>query len=223
LSCEGILRVERFAPCSSDARPASDTVLGDFNNAIFQDRGKTWRFYTKGKRYFAYTDDVAGAPAEFEIIYTFGWAPLQQYMVAFPGGRLQCLPVAWDVYSKRWFSLNPDQQIRASDWLHWTRPAQNWNTMSSQCHSTGVQKRYDPATDSYRTTWAEISVGCEACHGPGSQHVEWGRKPAIGRPQISNAALTVKTASMQQHDLVNLCASRKWERIQKPKHPCERR
>lgn len=186
--------------------PRPDTVRGDFKDAVFRDGDKTWQFFRKGEKYFVRTDDLAGVPSEFEIAYTFGWFPLQQYLVPFPGGRLQCLSVAWDVREKRWFTLNPAKQILPGDWLHWTRSAMNWNTMCSQCHSTGVQKRYDPEKETFRTTWAEISVGCEACHGPGSQHVEWGRKPAMGRQQLSNAALTVKTSSMPQRDLVNLCA-----------------
>lgn len=186
--------------------PRATSVLGDFNDAVFEDGGKTWRFYRKGEKYFVRTDDLAKGPAEFEIAYTFGWFPLQQYLVTFPGGRLQCLSVAWDVREKRWFTLYPGQQILPGNWLHWTRSAMNWNTMCSQCHSTGVQKRYDPEKEIFRTTWAEISVGCEACHGPGSQHVEWGRKPAMGRPELPNAALTVRTASMSQREIVNLCA-----------------
>jgi tetratricopeptide (TPR) repeat protein len=186
--------------------PRPSTVLGDFRDAVFEESGKTWRFFMRGDKYFVRTDDLAGPPAEFEIAYTFGWTPLQQYIVQFPGGRLQCLSVAWDVPKRRWFSLYPGQHVPPTDWLHWTRPALNWNTMCSQCHSTGVRKRYDPEGDTYSTTWAEIFVGCEACHGPGSLHVAWGKKPAMGRPQVANAALTVKTSSMAQRDLVNLCA-----------------
>jgi tetratricopeptide (TPR) repeat protein len=186
--------------------PRQDTVRGDFNDTVFKDGDRTWEFLRKGEKYFVRTDDLAGGPSEFEIAYTFGWFPLQQYLVPFPGGRMQCLSVAWDAREKRWFTLYPGTRVLPGDWLHWTRSAMNWNTMCSQCHSTGVQKRYDPEKDEFRTTWAEISVGCEACHGPGSQHVDWGRKPAMGRPQLPNAALTVGTAAMPQRDLVNLCA-----------------
>jgi tetratricopeptide (TPR) repeat protein len=56
--------------------------------------------------------------------------------------------------------------------MHWTSVAQNWNHMCAECHSTNVEKNYDLASDTYRTTFSEIDVGCEACHGPGSIHVE---------------------------------------------------
>ncbi len=187
------------------ARP--DSVLGDFDNREFRDRGRTWRFTRRDGRYYAWTDDLAGAPAEFQVLYTFGWYPLQQYLVAFPGGRLQCLSAAWDVPGRRWFHLSPDREVPPSDWLHWTRASLNWNTMCSQCHSTGVHKRYDPKSDTFRTSWAEITVGCEACHGPGSLHQDWARQPAMGRPQAPNAALTVKTHGLTQGEEVQFCAA----------------
>ncbi len=44
---------------------------------------------------------VIGKPGDFEIAYTFGVRPLQQYLVPFPGGRLQTLGIAWDSRPKR--------------------------------------------------------------------------------------------------------------------------
>jgi tetratricopeptide (TPR) repeat protein len=182
-----------------------DTVLGDFNNATFTEEGKTTRFSRKDGKYLVHTEGPDGKPGEFEVAYTFGWFPLQQYLVPFPGGRLQALSIAWDVQKKRWYSLYPDQVIPPTDWLHWTRPAQNWNVMCSECHSTGVRKRYDPEHDTYQTTWSEISVGCEACHGPGSLHAEWAKAPPMARLPVENFALPVKTSGLAGRDLVNLC------------------
>src|SRR5262249_42911107 len=45
----------------------------------------------------------------------------------------------------------------------------------ADCHSTNLQRNFDLATNSYRTSWSEINVSCEACHGPGSRHVEWAK------------------------------------------------
>ena len=129
------------------------------------------------------TDDSAyftglgpdGELADFEITYTFGVEPLQQYLVEFPGGRLQCLTIAWDTERGRWFHLYPDERIPPDDELHWTGRYQRWNAMCAECHSTELRKNYDPETDTYATTWHEIDVGCQACHGPGGAHVEWAR------------------------------------------------
>ena len=116
------------------------TVLGDFNNAVFESRGIRSRFYRKGQKYFVYTEGVDGRMGEFEITHTFGWYPLQQYLVPFPGGRLQCLPIAWDVREKRWYHLYPDEPVNPKNWLYWTNAGQNWNGMCAECHSTNLKK-----------------------------------------------------------------------------------
>ncbi|MBN2417838.1 MAG: hypothetical protein JXL81_00495, partial [Deltaproteobacteria bacterium] len=182
------------------------TVLGDFNNAVFQSHGVTSRFYKKDGRFFVSTNGPAGQPGEFEITYTFGWYPLQQYLVPFEGGRLQCLPIAWDVRENRWFDLNPYIKIDPSDWLYWTNPGQNWNGMCAECHSTNLKKNYDPEKDTYRTTWTGIDVGCEACHGPGSEHVKWAETPDMGRPYVKNYGLSARTSGITSKQLVNQCA-----------------
>lgn len=154
------------------------TMLGDFDGAGFTKDGVTSRFFRRDGRFWVNTDGPDGKLADFEIQYTFGFTPLQQYLVALPGGRLQALSIAWDSRSQaqggqRWFHLYPGEKIDHNDPLHWTRFSQNWNYMCAECHSTHFQKNYDPASHGYQSTWSEIDVSCEACHGPGSRHVAW--------------------------------------------------
>ena len=156
------------------------SVLGDFNDASFDYYGVQSRFFRKDGKFLVETDGPDGKLATFEVKYTFGIDPLQQYLVEFPDGRLQALSLAWDSRPKeqggqRWFHLYPNEEIKHDDILHWTKLNQNWNFMCSECHSTGVRKNYDAANDRFNTTWAEISVGCETCHGQGSHHVAWAR------------------------------------------------
>jgi tetratricopeptide (TPR) repeat protein len=182
------------------------TVLGDFNNAVFEAHGVTSRFYKKGGRFLVHTEGPEGRMGDFEVTYTFGWFPLQQYLVPFPGGRLQCLPIAWDVREKKWYHLYPEGRVDPKDWLYWTNAAQNWNGMCAQCHSTNLKKNFDFKTDTYKTTWSDIDVGCEACHGPGSRHVQWAEMPDMARPRVENVDLVVKTSDIGSRKLVELCA-----------------
>jgi predicted CXXCH cytochrome family protein len=154
------------------------SVLGDFSGATFDYYGVHSRFFRKDGKFLIETDGPDGKLDVFEIKYTFGVDPLQQYLVELPGGRLQALSLAWDARPKanggqRWFHLYPNEEVRHDDVLHWTKLNQNWNFMCAECHSTGVRKNYDAAHDRFATTWAEISVGCEGCHGQGSRHVAW--------------------------------------------------
>jgi predicted CXXCH cytochrome family protein len=158
----------------------ADTVLGDFNDAEFKHGNVTSRFFRRDGTFMVRTDGPDGKLADYEIKYTFGWTPLQQYLIEFPGGRLQALGIAWDTRPKaeggqRWFHLYSDDTIDYNDQLHWTGLYQNWNLQCAACHSTNLKKGYDPATRAYKTTFSEINVSCEACHGPASQHVEWAK------------------------------------------------
>ncbi len=188
--------------------PANEqTVLGDFDNAVFEHRGVTSRFYRNGGKYFVHTQGSNGEMADYEITYTFGFHPLQQYLVPFPGGRLQCLPISWDVEEKEWFHLYPNNTLDPKEWIYWTNAGQNWNGMCAECHSTNLKKQYDFGTATYNTTWSEIDVSCEACHGPGSRHVEWAELPEMARPPTDNTyELVVRTDNLDSRELVDLCA-----------------
>ncbi len=161
------------------------TVLGDFNNTSFNHHDVTSRFYERDGKFFVFTEGFRGKFQEFAIKYTFGVRPLQQYLIEFSDGRVQTLPLCWDTRPKeqggqRWFHIYGNERIPPDDILYWTRISQNWNYMCAECHSTNLKKNYDAAKDRYNTTWSEIDVSCEVCHGPGSLHVEWAEAEARG-------------------------------------------
>jgi len=182
------------------------TVLGDFDDAEFEHDGVMSRFYKKEDKYLVFTEGPGGEMAEFEVRYTFGVEPLQQYLVPFSGGRLQALSVAWDTEEQRWFDLYPDATFSPNDWLHWTRNGQNWNGMCAECHSTNLRKNYDPENETFNTTWSEIDVSCESCHGPASRHMAWAEIDPMGRPDAENYGLVVDTSVMDNRQQVEMCA-----------------
>ncbi len=181
------------------------TVLGDFNNTSFIHNNITTRFFKDKDAFFVNTVGQDGEYHDFQITHVFGFTPLQQYLVPFPGGRLQCLTIAWDDEKKRWYAL-PNHTDDHNDWLHWTRQGQNWNGMCAECHVTGFKKGYDINKDIFNTTWSEIDVSCEACHGPGSNHVKWAQTPEMGRHVTDNFNLTIKTRDIESKDFIQICA-----------------
>jgi predicted CXXCH cytochrome family protein len=167
-------------------RATEATVLGDFDSAEIEYAGKTTTFYREGDAFMARTEGADGQPGDFRVTHTFGISPLQQYLVAMPGGRRHALPIAWDsrpleAGGQRWFHLQPGEDVDSEDPLHWTGITQNWNSFCAECHSTDLEKNYDVAGDRYSTTFAEVSTGCEACHGPGSLHAA---DPAVAAPAL---------------------------------------
>ncbi len=168
------------------AKATPQTVLGDFSGVSATDYGATARFFRDGDRYLVDTEGHDGKPLTVAVSDTFGWTPLQQYLVTFPDGRRQVLPWAYDTRPKdqggqRWFHVYA-QPIPAGDALHWTGVLQTWNHMCAECHSTALEKGYDAAKNSYHTTFSEVSIGCESCHGPGKDHLAWAQ--ASPRPDL---------------------------------------
>ncbi|MGD9127283.1 MAG: tetratricopeptide repeat protein, partial [Planctomycetia bacterium] len=169
------------------------TVLGKFgsekNPAKLQHFDTPFRMFRKGDSFCVETIGPGGKLDTFKIKYVFGAVILQQYLVELPGGKVQALPIAWDVKGKRWYHLYPDEPLPPSDTLHWTKRLQNWNYMCAECHVTNYHKGYNAENDTYHTTFGEIDVSCEACHGPCSIHVDlaennifWDRKLGKGMP-----------------------------------------
>ncbi|MCA0301247.1 MAG: tetratricopeptide repeat protein [Proteobacteria bacterium] len=176
-------RASQHAHAMEPAR--GKAVLGNFNGATFEKNGVVTTFTTRDGRYFVETAGPDGKPGTFEVAYTLGLAPLQQYLIEMPGGRLQAFGIAWDsrpagAGGQRWFDLYPGQVLPPGDPLHWTGIQQTANFMCIDCHVTNLRKNYDAAANAYRSSWTELGVGCEACHGPGAAHVGWVRngKPA---------------------------------------------
>lgn len=184
--------------------PTDESVLGDFNDTTFERLGVVTRFYRKDQQYWVNTEGPDGENHDYQISYTFGVEPLQQYMVEFPDGRVQVLRVSWDTKKGEWFYVPPpdavNERLAPDDPTHWTGIAQNWNTTCAECHSTNLQKNYDLETDSYHTTFSEIDVSCEACHGPGSLHVKlansrslfWDRRHGYGLAKLKSPDATAQ-------------------------------
>ena len=171
------------------------TVLGRWDGASVEDAGIVTRFDQEGGGRRVTTAGPEGAGSAFTPRYTFGVYPLQQLLLPLSRGRLQALSVAWDARApteggQRWYHLYGGDSIRAGHALHWASRELNWNYQCAECHSTDVRKGYVAATDSFATTFAEVSVGCEACHGPGSEHLRKadGRRPAGGGGAVGGLA-----------------------------------
>jgi predicted CXXCH cytochrome family protein len=184
--CKGCHQNEYDRYLTSDHFHAMDSasprsVKGNFDNTIFISHGDTSFFYKKDDHYFVRTIDSSGKKKEFAISYTFGWRPLQEYLVQFPDGRIQTLPFCWDTRpasegGQRWFHIYNKENILPGDELFWTGINQNWNFMCADCHTTNYSKNYDFASNTYHSSWTESKVSCESCHGPASGHISWAEK-----------------------------------------------
>ena len=197
------------------AAPSPTTVQGDFDDASFTHQGVTSRFSRPDGGYVVTTEGPDGGLADFPVAWAFGVAPVQQYLLALPGGRLQALQIAWDVPGRRWFHLRPDEHTPPGDVLHWTGRSQTANSMCLVCHVTAFEKGYDAKGDTFRSRWVEPNVSCQACHGPGERHVAWARMTP--RPPLTERLPGVRGESATaQVALCAPCHARRSELISRP-------
>lgn len=180
------------------------TVLGDFSAAPLQNDVESTQFRQDGDEFWVNTQGADGRRADFKVAYTFGLEPLQQYLLELPGGRLQALGAAWDVEKKQWFHLYPQQGVDHADPLHWSGAQQNANFMCVECHTTGFERRFDSRSGQFASHWQALGVGCQSCHGPGSNHLAWAREPE--RFATSNRGLQVNLRDGGNRSEVEACA-----------------
>lgn len=109
----------------------------------------------------------------FAVERVIGHDPLRQFLVKFPGGRLQTLEASYDPHRSEWFNVYGNEDRRPGEWGHWTGRGMNWNAQCAACHNTRLRKNYDETNDVYRTAMVERTVGCESCHGPLKAHNDW--------------------------------------------------
>jgi len=157
---------------------------------------------------------------EYPVVRVIGNDPLRQFLIAAPGGRLQTCDVSYDPHKDEWFDVYGDEEREPGDWGAWTGQGMNWNAMCAACHNTRLRKNYEPKTNSYHTKMAEMTVGCEACHGPMKDHVEWQKTPPPGyskedlenNKKLGLSDPTVKRQTRDQMlDTCGACHSRRAE------------
>ncbi|MCZ0962358.1 multiheme c-type cytochrome [Paracoccus benzoatiresistens] len=178
--------------------PSPGTVATDFDGTAFEGAGMSVRFRIEDGRYYADVTESDGARRSYPVHSVVGVEPLQQYLFETEPGRLQSFDVVWDTEKGGWFHLYGDDVIPPDDGLHWTGPYKTWNARCAECHATGYRKNYDPATRTYASRQVEIGVGCEACHGPGGDHLAWAERwKTTGEPLPPTGGFTVDLADTE--------------------------
>src|SRR5689334_6442448 len=167
---------------------AEATVLGDFRDGTkFADHSRSYQFGTKDGKPWISIAFGGSVPETFTVDYTLGSKRYQGYLATLPRGQIYVLPVFWHVADKRWIDWKEITPI--PEGAHDIR--QIWNANCFNCHATNIVQGYDVAEKAYKSTWTEMGIGCEACHGPGKPHVDlmtaWEKDPA-SKPKYDNSA-----------------------------------
>lgn len=167
---------------------AEATIVGDFRDGTtFADHDRAYAFGRKDGRPFVTVKFGQAPPETFTVDYTLGAKRYQGYLATLPDGRIYVLPVFWHIASQRWMDWKEITLI--PDGAHGMR--QIWNANCFNCHGTNIAQGYDLDAKRYNSTWTEMGIGCEACHGAGREHValmdQWERNPA-SKPAYDNSS-----------------------------------
>jgi tetratricopeptide (TPR) repeat protein len=144
----------------------------------------------------------------YPIRHALGGKNVYYFLTPLERGYLQVLPIAYDVRKEEWFDtagsalrMFPDIE---DDAVHWTDRQLTFNTSCHGCHVSQLATNYDPATDSYETTWAEPGINCETCHGPAGEHVRVFREAPEGTTPPDPRIIRTKPFTVEQTNA--LCA-----------------
>ena len=160
---------------------AEATIVGDFRDGheVRRSRSRVHVRHEGRQAVSCRCRSAARAPETFTVDYTLGAKRYQGYLSTLPDGRIYVLPVFWHIASKRWVDWKEITPI--PDGAHDIR--QIWNANCFNCHATNIVQGFDVAEKKYQSTWTEMGIGCEACHGPGREHVAlmeaWEKDPGV--------------------------------------------
>lgn len=126
-----------------------------------------------------------GRIADFAVHWVIGGKRMQDTVTVLPDGRWQVLPVYYHVTGRgEWVDYTEAKQgvIDPKHPFFWTNWRRNANHECLDCHTTGLQVRFDRPGHTLTTEFADPAVACESCHGPGARHSESLDKADIVNP-----------------------------------------
>ncbi|MCW4026283.1 MAG: tetratricopeptide repeat protein, partial [Candidatus Bathyarchaeota archaeon] len=154
------------------------------------------------------TEDGQSGEVAYEMTHALGGKNIYYFLTPMERGRLQVLPLAYDVREEQWFDTTSSMvrhfEDRVDQPLHWTERPLTFNTSCYGCHVSQLSKNYDPETDSYDTTWLEPGINCETCHGPGGEHVKVCEEAPDGEPPDDLKIILTSSFSSEQSNA--MCA-----------------
>ena len=161
------------------AAATPENVQGDFTrDTTYTYDGQSYKMFSRDGGYYIQAPNREGIPETYRAVYILGARQHENYLARFPDGRYQMLPVYYDLVQKRWYdsaegTLEIGQSLNPDDFYFWANHGRTWNKRCFDCHCSQMRKNYDLPTDTYNTAIGDLSVNCEACHGPGAAHVRF--------------------------------------------------
>jgi hypothetical protein len=139
--------------------------------------GQVYRFEKRGDAFWIEMDDPATDSQKEnpkrirrQIVLSTGSHHMQVFWYATEIGRtLGAVPLTYLIKEEQWIPRK-SAFLRPPDWPT-AHELGRWNSTCLKCHSTHPRARLR-GKSRWDTHVAEFGIACEACHGPGSNHVQ---------------------------------------------------
>jgi Flp pilus assembly protein TadD len=172
---------------------SDDITIGDYRFRVVFDEDGGW-----------VNESGPGEATRYRIEHALGGKNVYFFLTPMERGRLQVLPLAYDVRRREWFDVTGSMVRHSAEMgdepLPWTDRLLTFNTACFSCHVSQLSTFYDASTDSYETVWAEPGINCESCHGPAEEHIEVFREVPEGAKLEDPKIISVKAFNVEQHN-----------------------
>lgn len=160
-----------------------------------------------------YIQEKKGAEIkDYKVLWALGGKNVYYFLTEWEGGRLQTLPLGYDVNTKKWYN-NPESGVRhfpnmeqggvdmQDSALSWRDRQFTFNTSCFNCHVSQLKNNYDLVSNTYQTNWNETGINCETCHGPAGEHIKAARIAKEKGVKLDSMKLVVtSTFTPEQHN-----------------------
>jgi len=185
-------------------RATTESVEGDFSRGKVALHGSSYVVQHRDGKYYVTESELNNKATEHLIDYTLGSKRIQHYLTTLPDGRVLILPTTWDNIAKKWVHVgdvqNPEEDASG--------PIQVWNKSCYSCHVSQADKNFDAQQLRYQTTWQDLGINCESCHGPGREHVaaESGKNSSKGQSSGDANHAIINPAHLDAARSTMICA-----------------
>jgi tetratricopeptide (TPR) repeat protein len=146
---------------------------------------------------------------EYQVLWAMGGKNVYYFLTSWEGGRLQTLPLAYDVHKKCWYN-NPASAVRHFPSIHeletedtalsWRDRQYTFNTSCYSCHVSQLKNNFNLEKNTYQTHWKEAGINCETCHGPSAEHVKVCREAGAGHVPDDLKIIRTSVFTPEQHN-----------------------
>ena len=167
-------------------RATVDTVIAPIDDITVHSRGRDYRFYKKGDQFrvqmvdpdweierlrkgLSITQTDNPPVIDRQIMMTTGSHHYQAYWInGRLGNEFRQVPFVYHIATDQWVPREDAFLQRSSQ----EREFALWNNNCVLCHTVGGRPGFDVLKNTWQTSFVELGIACEACHGPGRKHAE---------------------------------------------------